>query len=58
MPIYEYECQKCNHAFSIQQRMSDQQKRKCPKCEKRSLKKLISPSSFILKGKGWFKDGY
>ena len=57
MPVYDYECQKCKHELSVMQRMSDPVKKKCPKCKALRLKKLISSSSFVLKGKGWFNSG-
>jgi putative FmdB family regulatory protein len=58
MPIYEYECDKCGHAFEREQRMSDPPVKTCPKCRGRKVTKLISRSSFVLKGGGWYADGY
>jgi putative FmdB family regulatory protein len=58
MPIYEYECDKCGHAFEREQRMSDPPVKSCPKCRGRKVTKLISRSSFVLKGGGWYADGY
>lgn len=54
--IYEYECKKCGE-FEIEQRITDGKLEKCPSCEG-EVRRLISKSSFVLKGKGWFKDGY
>lgn len=58
MPIYEYECQACGHAFEQWQKMSDKPVRVCPKCKARKVEKLISQTSFQLKGGGWYKDLY
>lgn len=58
MPIYEYECNKCGHAFEREQRMSDPPIKSCPKCKGRKVTKLISQTSFVLKGGGWYADGY
>ena len=58
MPIYEYECDKCGHAFEREQRMSDAPVKTCPKCKGRKVSKLISQTSFVLKGSGWYADGY
>ena len=58
MPIYEYECDKCGHAFEREQSMSDPPVKTCPKCRSRKVIKLISRSSFVLKGGGWYADGY
>lgn len=57
MPIYEYECQSCKEVIEIWQSLSDDQVTACPSCEG-ELKKIISMSSFQLKGGGWFADGY
>lgn len=57
MPIYEYECQSCQEIIEIWQNLSDEQVTSCPSCEG-PLKKIISMSSFQLKGGGWFADGY
>ena len=58
MPIHEYECDKCGHAFEREQRMTDPPVKTCPKCKGRKVTKLISQSSFVLKGGGWYADGY
>jgi putative FmdB family regulatory protein len=58
MPIYEYECQACGHRFEEWQKMSDDPVRVCPKCKKRKVEKLISHTSFQLKGGGWYSDLY
>jgi len=57
MPVYEYECNKCEKVFEVQQRMSDAPLKKCPECDA-PVKKLMSMSSFQLKGGGWYSDGY
>lgn len=57
MPIYEYECKKCEKVFEVQQRMSEDALSQCPECEG-EVKKLISSNSFQLKGGGWYADGY
>jgi putative FmdB family regulatory protein len=58
MPIYEYECQACGHTFEEWQKMSDRPVRVCPKCKARKVQKLISHTSFQLKGGGWGSDLY
>jgi putative FmdB family regulatory protein len=58
MPIYEYECQTCGHRFEEWQKMSDEPVKVCPKCKKRKVEKLISHTSFQLKGGGWYSDLY
>jgi putative FmdB family regulatory protein len=58
MPIYEYECQACEHRFEAWQKMSDKPIKVCPKCKARKLEKLISHTSFQLKGGGWYSDLY
>ncbi|MFA7383021.1 MAG: FmdB family zinc ribbon protein [Desulfurivibrionaceae bacterium] len=57
MPIYEYQCEACQDIIEAQQRLSEEPLTTCPACSG-SLKKLISRSSFQLKGGGWYADGY
>lgn len=57
MPVYEYECKKCEKIFEVQQRIADDPLKQCPECEG-EVKKLMSMSSFQLKGGGWYADGY
>ena len=57
MPVYEYECPQCETVLEVQQRMTDDPLSACPDCGG-EVKKLISMSSFQLKGGGWYADGY
>ena len=57
MPFYEYECTKCHHHTELLQKISDPPVTKCEKC-KGKMKKLISHSSFHLKGSGWYVTDY
>ena len=57
MPTYEYRCKKCQHEFEESQKISDPPLKKCPKC-KGGVVRLVSGSTFMLKGSGWYKDGY
>ena len=56
MPIYQYRCEDCGHE---QEKLTkfNAESPKCTCCEGQT-KKLVSRSSFSLKGSGWFKDGY
>lgn len=56
MPIYEYTCQKCG-TFEVTQRITEKPLGKCPTC-KGKIKKLISNTSFQLKGTGWYITDY
>ncbi len=59
MPIYEYRCQKCGHDLEVMQKISDPAPVKCPSCgEENSFERLMSRSSFQLKGGGWYSDLY
>jgi putative FmdB family regulatory protein len=57
VPIYEYQCQKCERVFEYQQSMSEKPKAKCERCGGK-LDKLLSAAGFVLKGGGWYKDLY
>lgn len=56
MPIYEYKCDKCG-TFEATQRITDKPLTKCPTCRSK-VKKLISNTSFQLKGTGWYITDY
>ena len=61
MPIYEYACKKCDGEFEVSQRITDEPLKRylCPHCGKRTaVTKLISRSSFHLKGSGWYATDY
>ena len=58
MPIYEYACQKCNHAFEALQKVSEGPLRKCPECGALQLKRLVSAPQFRLKGTGWYETDF
>jgi putative FmdB family regulatory protein len=56
VPIYEYECGKCG-VFEQSQRITDPALTKCPTC-RRKVRRLISSTSFQLKGSGWYVTDY
>jgi putative FmdB family regulatory protein len=58
MPVYEYLCNACGHEFEEQQKMADEPIKVCPKCKKKKVERLISRTSFHLKGGGWYSDLY
>lgn len=57
MPIYEYECLNCGKQCEVIQRFSDEPLSICPECGGH-MHKLISQTSFILKGTGWYVTDY
>ncbi len=59
MPLYEYYCDICKTYKEIIQKIQDTVPTKCPNCSaNNSLTKIISLSSFHLKGHGWHRDLY
>lgn len=58
MPIYEYQCQSCNHNMEALQKLSDEPLVDCPACGQASLKKKISAAGFRLKGSGWYETDF
>ncbi len=57
MPIYEYACETCGKHREVIQKFSDEPLRTCPDCGGK-VQKLISHTSFILKGTGWYVTDY
>ena len=58
MPTYEYGCSNCGNQWELEQRITANPIRKCPKCKKLKAQRLISGGNFILKGDGWYADLY
>ncbi len=57
MPIYEYECTQCGSIEEALQKFSDKPLTRCRQC-KGKLNKLVSQSTFHLKGSGWYATDY
>lgn len=59
MPTYDYVCHACGHTFELFQSMKDAVKRKCPKCGKSKLERLIGTGAgVIFKGSGFYQTDY
>jgi putative FmdB family regulatory protein len=58
MPVYEYSCRACGHEFEREQRITEEPVKTCPKCRAAQAKRMISRTSFVLKGGGWYSDLY
>lgn len=58
MPIYEYQCEACDHELEALQKLSDPVLVDCPECSKPALKKKISAAGFRLKGGGWYETDF
>jgi len=58
MPTYEYRCRVCAHELEAQQSIKDEPLVECPSCNALELERMISASSFQLRGGGWYKDLY
>ncbi len=57
MPLYDYKCSKCGYVFEVQQRISEEPLKHCPRC-KGEIKRLISPAGIIFKGSGFHVTDY
>ena len=59
MPTYDYECSACKHRFEELQSFSEATLKKCPKCKKKKLNRLIGVGAAILfKGSGFYQTDY
>ncbi|MCX5681051.1 MAG: zinc ribbon domain-containing protein [Candidatus Omnitrophica bacterium] len=59
MPTYDYECSTCGHTFEEFQSMVEKRLKKCPKCGKLSLDRLLGTGSgVIFKGSGFYQTDY
>ena len=57
MPTYEYQCDKCGRTFEVRQRISAPPLKTCETCGG-AVRRLISSTTFILKGEGWYVTDY
>lgn len=57
MPLYEYQCLKCQHRFEKIQKFSDPEIKKCPECGGK-VEKLLSAPAVQFKGSGWYVTDY
>jgi putative FmdB family regulatory protein len=57
MPIYEYRCNECQQIFEEWQHDFKEREVPCPVCNG-GAKRLISSTSFVLKGSGWYVTDY
>lgn len=59
MPTYEYVCDACQHQFDEFQSMKDEPLKRCPKCKKNKLRRLIGAGAALLfKGSGFYITDY
>lgn len=58
MPIYEYKCEHCDETFEVLQKFNEDPLTECVLCHEGPVKKLISVSSFVLKGSGFYVNDY
>jgi len=59
MPTYEYICDNCQHQFEQFQGIKARPIRKCPKCGKLSVQRLIGAGAgIIFKGSGFYQTDY
>ncbi len=58
MPIYEYQCERCEHKMEAIQKISDDPLKDCPECKQETLRKLVSAAAFKLTGTGWYETDF
>jgi len=58
MPLYEYACEACDARFELLQHVGAAPPDACPTCGDSHVHRLVSVTSFVLKGSGWYRDGY
>jgi putative FmdB family regulatory protein len=59
MPTYEYKCDACGNEFEKFQPITSEPIKKCPKCKKNKVRRLISAGAgLIFKGSGFYITDY
>jgi putative FmdB family regulatory protein len=54
MPVYQYACPDCGYTFEKQQKFTDPPIKRCPRCGKRRVYRLVSQVAVTFKGSGWY----
>lgn len=54
MPIYEYQCQKCDAVYELQQSFSAEPTHTCEECGKGIAKRVLHAPRVVFKGSGWY----
>ena len=57
VPIYEYQCEACDHRFEVIQKVSDKPIKKCVLCQGK-VRKVLSAPGLLFKGSGWYVTDY
>jgi len=57
MPLYEYQCQACNHRYERIERVSDPTTGTCPDCGGEA-RRLLGVPALQFKGSGWYVTDY
>jgi len=57
MPLYEYRCDDCGTRFEENRHITDAAVPPCHGCGSSHVTRLVSLSSFVLKGSGWYRSG-
>jgi putative FmdB family regulatory protein len=53
MPIYAFECLKCQHEFEVTLPLAEYDTpQECPQCQNET-RRVLSPVNFVLKGDSW-----
>ncbi len=58
MPFFNYKCDKCTYAENDVLVKNSNSEYNCPKCGAVMVRQFPTGTTFYLKGKGWYKDGY
>src|SRR5262245_16119114 len=57
MPLYEYQCERCERRFEVIQKFSDPKVETCSVCGG-PVRKLLSSPAIQFKGSGWYITDY
>ena len=59
MPTYDYRCDECEHTFEYYQPITSKPLRRCPKCGRNRVTRLIGTGGgVIFKGSGFYQTDY
>lgn len=59
MPSYDYKCSNCGHGLEIFHSIKEGGRKRCPKCKRNMLRRVISGGQYVIyRGSGFFCNDY
>lgn len=58
MPAYAYQCESCGAKFKLKQSFLDKPLMHCPKCHRRTVRRVPQAPAILFRGSGWYSTDH